>query len=86
MSKKLVIKADNCILYKTEYAVEINGIGIEDLIRKNLPTEMNDGKEHVVKVNISIELHEPMEVIKIGYEEEADKKEIPPEKEPDNAI
>lgn len=86
MSKKLVIKADNCILYRTGYGVEINGKGIEDLINNNLPVEVENGKEYVAKVNISIELHEPMEILKIGYEDKVNNEEVLTEEEANSAI
>lgn len=70
MSKELVIKSDNCVISKGAY-VKINGEEIEDLIKNNLP-DMEEFKEYRAEVLMQIRIHDtkPLEIEKMGYEEE----------------
>ena len=67
MSKKLVIKSDNCVISKGVY-VTINDKEIEELIKNNLPV-MKEYKEYRAEVLIRIKIHDvkPLEIEKVGY-------------------
>lgn len=67
--KKLNIKSENCILRKNSYGVGINDVGLEELIRKNLP-ELEDHKGYPVRMGLSIEFlgDEKLEITPTGYE------------------
>lgn len=68
--KSLSIKSDNCTLSKSDYSVTIDGTEIADLIKKNLPEDLKNYKDYLVRVNIQIEFLELKElrISTEGYE------------------
>lgn len=68
--KLLSIKSDNCLLSKNSYNIKLDSAEIGDLVKKSLPTELEDYKDYPVKVVISIEFlgQEGINVSTEGYE------------------
>lgn len=91
MGKKLTIQANSCLISKDGIGdISFNGIYLDDLISRNLPT-MKDYDNVPARVNISIELLDTdLNIEKEGYSNKetapdvqgvSDKKNIPVEKE-----
>ena len=54
--KSLKIKSDNCTLTTSTFGVEINGEDIRDIVKENLPKDLEDYKRYPAKISISIEI------------------------------
>lgn len=54
--KSLKIKSDNCTLVKNMYGLEINGEDIRNMVKENLPADLEDYKKYPAKISISIEI------------------------------
>lgn len=68
--KSLLIKSENCLLSKNSYDINLNGKEIGELVKENLPAELEDYKNYPIKVTINIEFlgQEGINVVATGYE------------------
>jgi hypothetical protein len=54
--KSLKIKSDNCTLATNMYGLEINGEDIKNIVKENLPADLEDYTKYLAKISISIEI------------------------------
>lgn len=52
--KKLNIFSDGCEMVVAKNYIAINGTSLEQLVRKNLPEELEDYKNYPISINLSI--------------------------------
>lgn len=69
--EKLTIKADHCVIEKSDSSVKINGAYINDLILENLPQGMGNYKPYAASLNISLDIElGDLSVETTGYKKE----------------